>query len=387
LRFGEYNIVKYRPEFKQRILELQKHLWGRNKHINASYLEWKYHSNPYADKPLIHVAFYGEQVVGMRGFWATSWEFGLIPRKILCLLGVDVVVDPNHRRRGVLKNMTKVALEELDNSSYKYIIALSANEGSASNVMKLGWQSAGLLYTAQWRKDRDKKGSEGVKVISEKPVLLTLYRNLQKATKFLTRSQHRDSTFYTLDKNSLWHNRKFESNISIEKSPRPKAMAELVHRIGNAGRMRQVRDSQFFQWRFLNPRSAYRFIFWENSNLEGYLILRASAVGKGGITIVDLEATTHDLKGSLIETALKLGNFDSVTIWSATLGDEEKDLLRKIGFRFSTGSENSRGDYYRPNVLITPISHECSKGNWSISDRQLLELANWDLRAIYSDAF
>lgn len=387
MRFGEYEIVKYRPEFKHKVLELQKHLWGPNKHINASYLEWKYYSNPYADKPLIHVAFCGEQVVGMRGFWAASWEFGLIPRNFLCLLGVDAVVDPNHRRRGILKNMTKVTLEELDNTGFEYIISLSANRSSAANLMKLGWQSAGFLDTAQWRNDRGKKKSGSVRIISEKPVLLTVYRNLRKATKFLTRSQQGDSSFCAFDKNSIRWNRKFESNISIEKSPRPKAMAELVHRIGNDGRMRQVRDSQFFQWRFLNPRSAYRFIFWENSSLEGYLILRASVGGKGGITIVDLEATSHELKGSLIETALKLCNFNSITIWSATVEDEERSLLHKNGFRFSAGSENMSGDYYRPSVLIRPIFKGNSQNNWSVFDRQLLELANWDLRAIYSDAF
>jgi hypothetical protein len=36
-----------------------------------------------------------------------------------------------------------------------------------------------------------------------------------------------------------------------------------------------VRDQRYLAWRFLNPRSLYRFLFWEASKLEGYLVLQA----------------------------------------------------------------------------------------------------------------
>ena len=41
-------------------------------------------------------------------------------------------------------------------------------------------------------------------------------------------------------------------------------MAELVERSGDT-RIRHVRDSQYFQWRFQNPLSRYRYLLrnWE----------------------------------------------------------------------------------------------------------------------------
>ena len=50
-------------------------------------------------------------------------------------------------------------------------------------------------------------------------------------------------------------------------------MAELAERIGYDGRIRHVRDEQYFSWRFQNPLSEYRFLFWDNGRLDGYLVL------------------------------------------------------------------------------------------------------------------
>lgn len=93
----EYEIVKYRPEFKSQILELQTHLWIPDLSVNAAYLEWKYDRNPYVDTPLIFLALRAGETVGMKGMggrrqvanrppasdatWSVWGQFGSHPRR------------------------------------------------------------------------------------------------------------------------------------------------------------------------------------------------------------------------------------------------------------------------------------------------------------------
>ena len=42
-----YEIIKYRPEYRSQVLELQTHMWSPDMNINAAYLDWKYYDNPY----------------------------------------------------------------------------------------------------------------------------------------------------------------------------------------------------------------------------------------------------------------------------------------------------------------------------------------------------
>ena len=52
----EYEIVKYCPEFKKQVVQLQTYLWSSDVALNAAYLEWKYEHNPYMKAPFIHLA-------------------------------------------------------------------------------------------------------------------------------------------------------------------------------------------------------------------------------------------------------------------------------------------------------------------------------------------
>jgi hypothetical protein len=161
-------------------------------------------------------------------------------------------------------------------------------------------------------------------------------------------------------------------------------MAELIERIGGDGRMRHVRDQEYFAWRFQNPRAVYRFLFWEDTRLEGYLVLRRWVyTDRIGVNIVDWEATNAKVRADLLQAAIHWGNFDNLTIWSSTLPDEAKRLLQITDFKELESKGNMTRDF--PTVLVRPIRDEMLKGDWVLADRQLLDLANWDLRMIYSD--
>jgi hypothetical protein len=161
-------------------------------------------------------------------------------------------------------------------------------------------------------------------------------------------------------------------------------MAELTERTVNDERIRHVRDQKYFAWRFNNPLSRYRFLYYEGSRLDGYLILQTKFNNTTlRVDIADWEATNLQTRSELLEAALHLGNFDAISIWTATLPDGVQDLLEENGFKVL--SEKKGIEQSRPTILVRPVRDDMLKTDWIIADIRLLELANWDLRRIYSD--
>ena len=117
--------------------------------------------------------------------------------------------------------------------------------------------------------------------------------------------------------------RRANPHVTLQRKPRPGAMADLTERIGCDGRIRQVRDHQYIAWRFSYPLSSYRFLFWEVGGLDGYLILRTSPYkNQNSVSIVDCEGVNS-------QVAIWIGHFAHLDIWSAILSNSTKSLLQK----------------------------------------------------------
>lgn len=352
-----YEIVKYSPEFKSQIVELQTHLWSPDVDMNSSYLEWKYERNPYVDTPLIYVALCTGKVVGMRGMYGAKWQVGNPPQILHALCACDLVIAPDHRNQGVFTKIMKAALNDLAIQGYQYVFNLSAGPLTFIGSLAMGWRSIGSLHM-KIRRSRQKKNI--------------------KAKRF--------NPFNHLDRNMEEKALDINPRLSVELTPRPQAMSELVERIGSDGRIRHVRDQQYFAWRFKNPISQYRFLYWEDSSLDGYLVLQTSVYrDRLKISIVDWEATNMQVRTDLLQTAIHLGNFNVLSIWSATLLDEIKILLQNTGF--NPQKEVKSITKFRPTILVRPVRDEMLKTNWVIANRRILDLESWDLRMIYSDGY
>jgi hypothetical protein len=172
--------------------------------------------------------------------------------------------------------------------------------------------------------------------------------------------------------------------LSLAATPRPAAMAELVARLPADGRLRHVRDGRYFAWRFENPLSRYRFLFWDESRLEGYLVLRVPLrTGNPWVQLVDWEASNPRVRAALLGAALVLGRFPGARIWAGTLDPTSRALLAQHGFRPPIRSPG-RPRLHAPTVLIRALGSRGPRA-WTLAGRQLLDLASWDLRMLYSD--
>jgi len=348
----EYEIVKYTPEFKQLVLELQRYLWNPELAVNAAYLEWKYERNPYTASPLIYLALEQGRVVGMRGFYAAQWQTGCDGHTWLGLCAGDSVIAPEHRNRGLLSQITRTALAELASSGCTYILNLSASQVTYMAALAMRWRSLGAFQTMQRR-------GQGTRL---------------------------DDPFQRVDQN--WHKQRYKATaaVCLAQDPRPEAMTDLVARLPYDGRIRHVPEQRYFAWRFQNPLSRYRFLFWEDGQVEGYLVLQARRYkNTRRVNIVDWQAAHAEVLTDLLQTAVQVGDFDRLALWSSTLSEETKALLQHAGFTL----EESAGDlaHYRPALLVRPADDATLQTDWVLANRHISDLANWDLRMIYCDTY
>ena len=144
-RASSCRVVPYSAEHIPRVAELQRYLWSPDERLNVSYLEWKYHQNPYIRDPLIYLAFIGDKLAGMRGAFGTRWEVGDPATFITLPYPDDLVIDPAYRGQGIHRVIMNFALRDLAGRGYPYVVNLSASRITVDASMNMQWRNAGRV--------------------------------------------------------------------------------------------------------------------------------------------------------------------------------------------------------------------------------------------------
>jgi len=372
-----YDIVPYSGGFKAQVAELQRYLWSSDPRLNREYLTWKYERNPYLQPPLLFLALSGHDVVGMRGVIGSRWEFGTPSRSVVLPYATDLVTRPDHRNRGLITSILKSPLKELAAREHKYVINLSASPMTLAVSLRLGWRSAGdagLVVRRAWGWSRERQAQRLLHRIPG------VWRVADRLAPVVTGVRNRP--FRILDAKS-WMRRGQPTRVSVALAPRPDAMATLVRRLGHDGRLRHVRDVEYFSWRFQNPLATYRFFFHGGEQPDGYMVLEASTSDlhdRNAVTIVDWEGVDDQVKGTLLDAALAWGGFVAISAWSNTLSDSSRAYLTRAGF--VQPDDAARLGRRRPAVLVREVRDGVNRGDWLLDGHRLLDLASWDLRPL-----
>src|SRR5438132_4947383 len=123
---AEIEIVRYHPELKSQVLELQTHLWSSDLTLNGAYFDWKYERNPYINRPLLYIALSRGKAVGMRGMFGSKWQIGSCTNTLNGLYVDDLVIAPAYRNKGLIARIMKVALADPATQGYDFVFNLSA---------------------------------------------------------------------------------------------------------------------------------------------------------------------------------------------------------------------------------------------------------------------
>jgi GNAT superfamily N-acetyltransferase len=371
-----YDVVPYHSARKNQVAELHAHFWG-DIDVSKAYLEWKYERNPYIGEPLIYLALHGDEPVGMRGMYGALWEAGSPPQRLPGLIADDLVVAPEHRNRGLITKIMGAAFDDLSEKGWEYLFSLSAGPVTRISSLGMGWRNVGPVGE--------------LRRVSGRWMLLRRLTRYMSRTRFLWRyadnvrdlgARHPFSNFrYRQTKSTI----KIGPFASLCQEPRPEEMARLVERIPYDGRIRHVRDRAYFAWRFQLPIYKYWFLYWEELELDGYLVLQEyllESMDRTRINIVDWEATSDRVRAGLLQAVLRLGYFPELRIWSATLPAGTKGLLEDIGFRLKEGKSGINDE--QDCILVKPLREGAGETDCVLANRRLQDIADWDVRMIYS---
>jgi GNAT superfamily N-acetyltransferase len=380
---GQYEIRKYAPADRLQIVRLQRHLWSRDLAVNSEHLRWKYEQNPYVAGPLIYMAVHEGEVVGMRGVYGARWQVGEPARDVLALCSGDTVVAPAHRGRGLMPQIMRLAAEDVKALGYRYLFNLSASPATYLHSIRTGWRDIGPFETVA-RSSR-RQGTSGVERAVRKR-LSWLTRQAQALAERSPSVAARASArrFATLDAGAARQEGcTSDRAITVARAARPAAMAELVERIGSDARLRHVRDSAYFAWRFGSALSIYRFLYWEDGRLEGYLVLETPRRPHRVVRIVDWAASAMEPREDLLRAAIRWGRFADLRVWSATLPAQTLGLLAKYGF--GAAEAPPAAARYRYRLLVKDLQEDTRGGEPGLDDLPLADLSGWDLQMRDSD--
>lgn len=372
-----YEIVRYDRAFRDQVAELQRHLWSDDATVNAAYLDWKYHQNPYLDEPLICLAVHAGRVVGMRGVVGARWEIGTPTEHVVVPCADDLVVVPEHRNRGVVSQIMNATVDRIAAEGYRYAFSLSAGPVTVMASLASGWQGAGSM------RDEQRKGRKWwlARASARLRTLPLLWRYADP----LSRLQYRlKRPFAELDREARRARGRFDAVMRVEPAPPVELMADLVRRLGHDGRIRHVRDERYLAWRYQNPLHEYRFLFPEADRPEGYLVLRADRRNPArGVNVVDWEATTPALREQLLRAAVEWGNFPEMTIWTATVPLDALEAVSRAGFVPMSAGSRTRSSH---TILVRHTGRPKPASDLVLGGQRLLDPAAWDMRMVYSMA-
>jgi len=376
---AQYRVVTYRAEYRAQVLEVQKDLWGPHTELNAAYLDWKHVHNPYVSEPLIYLAMHGERVVGMYSFVGAKWEFGS-PRQTLVLpLASDVVIAPDHRNRGLVSLVRKAALKDLAEKCYSYVLSMGTRPTVLMSSIRAGWQSVGSLRPVGCTVTQRKSLPHLRALVKKSRLAVSVYRKLCNPVWKSPPNQ-----FDLLDRIGDQRNGKLGDHVSIGKVPRILEMTRLRSRLDKDSRIRHVQDEGYYAWRLQNPRSNYRFLFWDDAELQGYVVLRATAyLDVEPIGVIDWGATSEKAQAELLQAAIQLTCGQTLVTWSATLTERERSILEAAGFE----SLPQAIIKYPWVAAVRPVREEMLNQEWRLGDQPLLDIGNWDFRMLHSRAF
>jgi len=370
----DYELRLFDVEMAAEVAELRRRTWGGSRELNEKYLAWKYDRNPYLPERVMGVALEGGRVVAIRGAMGTCWESDVPGSPHVLPCAADFIIDPVHRGRGLYEGLTAFVLEDLERRGHTHIVNLSAHsQNYVASVVVLGWRAVGrfglLAYPAA---PSPPTAASAAEAGGTTPAAFARWvrRRLSRTSA--------GSPFAAFDRAASGA----DGRIVATAEPRAEALAAVVRRLGHGGRLRHVRDAEYFAWRLGNPLSAYRFLYVGDQDQTGYLILQRG-LAHPSTSILDWEATNADVRGELLDAALRLGSFESVRISSASLASAAVAQLHDAGF--APDEIAGHGDGAR-RFLVRPVGG-VDEARWWLGSRRLDLPESWDLRLLFSDAF
>lgn len=350
-----YEISPYNSTHMQQVANLLQHLTGDTLEQNQDYLKWKYHDNPYAERPLGIVAMHDGKVIGFRGYFATKWQIPLKNYQTNILSPGDTCVHPDHRRKGLSLAMGYRAMAEYA-SEYKIFLNLSSGKASLPGYLRMGFVP---LQEKTYMTRADLFGL--VKLVLSKIGVVAFSKRMIDFGEF--------------------------DDILIENSPKPQDMAALTSKQDLVyPKLTLLKNEMFFRWRFNNKRRKYVFFYYKDKQLiKGYVVIRISSFTRYGY-IIDYSRKDKMAVEKILQYIIKMKYFDVLLIYNSSICAAFLPMFKVLGFRVSslTRLKKRMARFKRP-LFVRPVKKNPLKSDWLIEGLDIRKIENWEIKEICSD--
>jgi acyl carrier protein len=367
-----YRIVRYSPEYRDAVVTLQKRLWSSDTALNARFFDWRYANDIDPASALVYLGTCDGAVVAMRAVHAERWESGPARTAFDLHFVDDLVVLPGHESRGLFAAFTAQLREDLAARHVQAFVSMSALRVTRIQALAGGARGIGVVQALGLTTTASAFMDEARSIAARLPVA---WRLADKVTP----SERASAAFQRADAAETRTHGAIELRI-FARAP-AQDMATLVASLPHDGRLRRVRDAEYFVWRYANPLHDYRVACaYEQGALAGYLVFERSLsdlANQRRMHIADWEARDERVAAALLDHVIAAAQPAELVTWSECSSNSQRTLLAARGFRDIDIEQRQRG---LPSVLVWPIqSSELPVANLA-GDRSLERLADWDLR-------
>lgn len=381
-----YEIIYYDSRYDDQIYRILREIWGSNYKANGAYFRWRYIEKPDSDKTDIYLVVEGDKLIAFRGFNKTDWQIGEGQDIFKAIVATDIAILPEYRNQGIYQPLMKLAMRELREKGYQYLLNFSPSPITYISCLSMGWKCLGTIKSLQKEfVNAEPSVISGLKKVLRKTGLTKIIR--ETAGLRLRSSRKSEPTIKVL--NHLKADSKIiRRNITLEQNPKPEAMAALTSKLRRSNKIALVRNEDYFRWRYNSPLSYYFFLYSQrNAELDGYLVAQTALNSPDAYMryhLLELEAVNPDIQLELFKSLISvLGSGTVLYTWSDMLDQQTKEFAISMGFK----EESSAGSIsqYRSTLLVR--STEEKFGKLTFKDTNLLDIDNWDLKLIYSDYY
>jgi GNAT superfamily N-acetyltransferase len=343
-----YEILRYAPSHAKEVARLRALLSPSYDPAEAAaLLDWKYARNPYLPEPLIYLALCDGKIVAMRGFYGALWEIGGERRVIPC--AGDLIVAPEHRDKGVITRIMRVAEADLAARGFSHIFGLSGGPVTTMSALAQGFKRiAGAREHYLYSHPSPGQSAEPFAAFDRAGGLSRLKLALR--------------------------------GIRRAAAPDIEAMAALIARLPGKTGLRHVRDAAYLDWRYRNPIVTFRFLYSRrrpHGRLDGYLVLAAqNGQPNMPVFILDWEGESSLIKRRLLRSAVACGVFGTFALWGFGYDDADLQTAQECDFVPETET-GVRGLNVSVSIMVKPLA--------PVPDDPVLDPARWDFRMLYSD--
>lgn len=226
----DYEIRPFKPGDRDGFLDLYQEVLGGRK--GDEWFDWKYDNNPFVGFVPMYVTEHEGEIVGARPFFALSMAIG--ETRTLTLHAGDLMVHPDHRRRGLFTSMTEKAVDEFADSCP--IVFTFPNERALSGYRKFGWTV--VSERTCWFRIQNPR-----QIVRAKEGRTPVGLAAEIGTPFL-KAHHRIKQ----------RNRDVDSELSVRKEEDiPTGELSALYRSSVPTEIHAIRDDTFYDWRFKNP--------------------------------------------------------------------------------------------------------------------------------------